>query len=168
MTMKDILAASLISNGTDKSIMGRFLRKMLDGKVGVAEAQSLAEMWVDYRDFIDSPDEYKGGFRELFETLGYDFEAGIKQYAELADLGNADEAQVILDGAAVLGEHLDSNTPLDEALALYGHSDAPSEVSHDREDIITAEAAPPDRILRPEDGYSQQEIAALNKYAEES
>ena len=66
-----------------------------------------------------------------------------------------------------LEEHLDSNTLLDEALALYSHSDALSEVSHDREDIITADLAPPDLILRPEDGYLQLEIAALQRVVEE-
>ena len=68
---------------------------------------------------------------------------------------------------SALETHLEEDTPLDDALAQYGHADASTDVSHDRDDIITDEPTPPDRMLGPEDGYSAAEIAALEKFAEE-
>ena len=167
MTFLETLEASLIPDGTDKSILPRYMRKMLGSKVGVAEANDLANMLMDYRDYTDSPRTYKGNFQELFGSLGADFGRGVKQYAEMADLSNTNDTQVFLDGLSALELHLDDNTPLDEALAQYGHADEPVAASHDRGDIITDEPALPDRVLEPEDGYSVSEIAALEKLSED-
>ena len=167
MTFLETLEASLIPDGTDKSILPRYIRKMLGNKVGVAEANDLANMLMDYRDYTDSPRTYKGDFQELFGSLGPEFTRGVKQYAEMADIADADDTEVFLDGLSALELHLDDNTPLDEALAQYGHADEPVAASHDRDEIITDDPALPDRVLEPEDGYSAAEIAALEKFAEE-
>jgi hypothetical protein len=86
----------------------------------------------------------------------------------MADLSNTNDTQVFLDGLSALELHLDDNTPLDDALAQYGHADEPVAASHDRDEIITDEPAPPDLILEPEDGYSASEIAALEKSSAEA
>ena len=167
MTLQEILKASLISDGTDKSILPRYMRKMLGSKVGVAEANDLANMLMAYRDYTDSPRTYKGDFQELFGSLGPEFTSGVIQYAEMADLADGADTQVFLTGLSALELHLDDNTPLDDALAQYGHAEEPIAASHDRDDIITDEPALPDRVLEPEDAYSAAEIAALEKFSED-
>ena len=167
MTLQEILKASLKSDGTDKSILPRYMRKMLGSKVGVAEANDLANMLMDYRNYTDSPKTYKGDFQELFGSLGPDFTPGVKQYAEMADLADGADTQVFLTGLSALELHLDDNTPLDDALAQYGHAEEPIAASHDRDDIIADEPALLDRVLEPEDAYSAAEIAALEKFSED-
>jgi hypothetical protein len=110
MSLKKLLEASLNSGGPDKTIVARYLRPMLNGKVGVSEANDLANMLMDYRDYTDSPRTYKGNFQELFGSLGADFGRGVKQYAEMADLSNTNDTQVFLDGLSALELHLDDNT----------------------------------------------------------
>ena len=166
MTPKDIIKRAR-QPGPDKSILARYIRFAFDGKVGVAQAQDLAQMYLAYEEYTDNPRTYDGDFQELFGSLGRDFTKGIIRYAEMADLGDADSTQVFLDGLSALEAHLEEDTPLDDALAQYGHADAPTDVSHDREEITTDEPAPPDRMLGPEDGYSAAEIAALGQFAEE-
>ena len=85
----------------------------------------------------------------------------------MADLGDADSTEVFLDGLSALETHLEEDMPLDDALAQYGYAEAPTDVSHDRDGIITDEPSLPDRILEPEDGYSAAEISALEKFEEE-
>ena len=153
--------------GPDKSILARYIRFAFDGKVGVAQAQDLANMYLAYEQYTDNPRSYDGDFQELFGSLGRDFTSGIIRYTEMADLGDANSARVFLDGLSALETHLEEDTPLDDALAQHGYAEAPTDVSHDREEITTNEPAPPDRMLGPEDGYSAAEIAALEKFAEE-
>ena len=153
--------------GPDKSILARYIRTTFDGKVGVAQAQDLAQMYLAYEEYTSNPRTYDSDFQELFGSLGRDFTRGIIRYTEMADLGDATSTQVFLDGLSALETHLEEDTPLDDALAQYGHAAEPTDVSHDREEITTDEPAPPDRILGPEDGYSAAEIAALEKFAEE-
>ena len=166
MTPKDTIERAL-QPGADKSILARYIRLTFDGKVGVAQAQDLAQMYLAYEEYTDNPRTYDGDFQELFGSLGRDFTRGIIRYAEMADLGDADSTQVFLDGLSALETHLEEDTPLDDALAQHGYAEAPTDVSHDREEITTNEPAPPDRMLGPEDGYSAAEIAALEKFAEE-
>ena len=78
-----------------------------------------------------------------------------------------DAVDVALCRARVAVEEFVGAVVLEDALAQYGLADAPTDVSHDRDDIITDEPTPPDRMLGPEDGYSAAEIAALEKFAEE-
>ena len=85
----------------------------------------------------------------------------------MADLADGADTQVFINGLSALELHLDDNTPLDEALAQYGHADEPVAASHDRDEIITEEPALPDHVLEPEDAYSAAEIAALEKFTEE-
>ena len=153
--------------GPDKSILARYIRFAFDGKVGVAQAQELANMYLAYEQYTDNPRSYDGDFQELFGSLGTKLTEGIIRYTEMADLGDANSTQVFIDGLSALEAHLEENTPLDDALAQYGHAEAPTDVSHDRDDIITDEPSLPDRILGPEDGYSAAEIVALEKFGEE-
>ena len=166
MTPKNTIERAL-RPGPDKSILARYIRFAFDGKVGVAQAQDLAQMYLAYEEYTDNPRTYDGDFQELFSSLGRDFTRGIIRYAEMADLGDADSTQVFLDGLSALETHLEEDTPLGDALAQHGYAEAPTDVSHDRDDIITDEPTPPDRMLGPEDGYSAAEIAALEKFAEE-
>ena len=166
MTPKNTIERAL-QPGADKSILARYIRFAFDGKVGVAQAQDLAQMYLAYEEYIDNPRTYDGDFQELFGSLGTNLTEGIVRYTEMADLADADSTQAFLDGLSALEAHLEEDTPLDEALAQYGQADASTDVSHDRDDIITDEPAPPDRMLEPEDGYSAAEIAALEKFAEE-
>jgi hypothetical protein len=156
-----------LKSGPDSSILARYIRTTFDGKVGVAQAQDLAQMYLAYEEYTSNPRTYDGDFQELFGSLGRDFTRGIIRYTEMADLGDATSTQVFLDGLSALEAHLEEDTPLDHALAQYGLADAPTDVSHDREEITTNEPTPPDRMLGPEDGYSAAEIVALEKFAEE-
>ena len=153
--------------GPDKSILARYIRFAFDGKVGVAQAQDLANMYLAYEQYTDNPRSYDGDFQELFDSLGAKLTEGIIRYTEMADLGDANSTQVFIDGLSALEAHLEESTPLDDALAQYGHAEAPTDVSHDQDDIITDEPSLPDRILGPEDGYSAAEIVALEKFGEE-
>ena len=164
MTPKDTIERAL-QPGADKSILARYIRLTFDGKVGVAQAQDLAQMYLAYEEYIDNPRTYDGDFQELFGSLGTNLTEGIVRYTEMADLADADSTQAFLDGLSALEAHLEEDTPLDDALAQYGYADASTDDSHDRDDIIIDEPAPPDRMLGPEDGYSEAEIAALEKFA---
>ena len=166
MTPKNTIERAL-HPGPDKSILARYIRFAFDGKVGVAQAQDLAQMYLAYEEYTNNPRTYDGDFQELFGSLGRDFTSGIIRYAEMADLGDADSTRVFIDGLSALETHLEEDTPLDDALAQYGHAEAPTDVSHDRDGIITDEPSLPDRILEPEDGYSAAEISALEKFEEE-
>ena len=166
MTPKDTIERAL-QPGPGKSILARYIWFAFDGKVGVAQAQDLAQMYLAYEEYTDNPRTYDGDFQELFSSLGRDFTRGIIRYAEMADLGDADSTQVFLDGLSALETHLEEDTPLGDALAQHGYAEAPTDVSHDRDDIITDEPTSPDRMLGPEDGYSAAEIAGLEKFAEE-
>jgi len=166
MTLKNSIERAL-QPGPDKSILAAYIRSTFNGKVGVSQAQDLANLYIAYEEYTDNPRTYDGDFQELFGSLGRDFTRGIIRYVEMADLGDADSTQVFLDGLSALEAHLEEDTPLDDALAQYGHADAPTDVSHDLDDIITDEPTPPDRMLGPEDGFSAAEIAALEKFAEE-
>ena len=152
MTPKDTIERAL-QPGLDKSILARYVRFAFDGKVGVAQAQDLAQMYLACEEYIDNPRTYDGDFQELFGSLGTNLTEGIVRYTEMADLADVDSTQVFLDGLSALETHLKEDTPLNDALAQYGHADAPADVSHDRDDIITDEPAPPNRMLGPEDGY---------------
>ena len=166
MTPKDTIERAL-QPGPGKSIRARYIWFAFDGKVGVAQAQDLAQMYLAYEEYTDNPRTYDGDFQELFGSLGRDFTRGIIRYAKMADLGDADSTQVFLDGLSALETHLEEDTPLDDALAQHGYADASTDGSHDREEITTDEPAPPDRMLGPEDGYWAAEIAALEKFVEE-
>ena len=166
MTPKNTIELAL-QPGPGKSILARYIWFAFDGKVGVAQAQDLAQMYLAYEEYTDNPRTYDGDFQELFGSLGRDFTRGIIRYAEMADLGDADSTQVFLDGLSALETHLEEDMPLDDALAQYGYAEAPTDVSHDRDGIITDEPSLPDCILEPEDGYSAAEISALEKFEEE-
>ena len=97
MTPKNTIERAL-QPGPDKSILARYIRFAFDGKVGVAQAQDLAQMYLAYEEYTDNPRTYDGDFQELFGSLGRDFTRGIIRYAEMADLGDADSTQVFLDG----------------------------------------------------------------------
>ena len=167
MTLKNSIERAL-QPGPDQSILAAYIRSTFNGKVGVAQAQDLAQMYLAYEEYTDNPRTYDGDFQELFGSLGRDFTRGIIRYAEMADLGDADSTQVFIDGLSALETHLEEDTPLEDALAQFGHADAPADVSHDRDDIITDEPTPPERMLGPEDGYTADEIAALEGLMAES
>ncbi|MDG2406402.1 MAG: hypothetical protein P8M25_16110 [Paracoccaceae bacterium] len=167
MTPKNTIERAL-QPGPDKSILARYIRFAFDGKVGVAQAQDLAQMYLAYEDYTNNPRSYDGDFQELFGSLGTKLTEGIIRYAEIADLGDADGTRAFLGGLSALEAHLEEDTPLDDALAQFGHADAPADVSHDRDDIITDEPTPPERMLGPEDGYTADEIAALEGLMAES
>ena len=118
MNLTDIAKLAL-QPGPDKSIPARYITFAFDGKVGVAQAQDLAQMYLAYEEYTDNPRTYDGDFQELFGSLGRDFTRGIIRYAEMADLGDADSTQVFLDGLSALETHLEEDTPLDDALARW-------------------------------------------------
>jgi hypothetical protein len=51
MTLKDIIKRAL-QPGPDKSILARYVRFAFDGKVGVAQAQDLAQMYLAYEEWL--------------------------------------------------------------------------------------------------------------------
>ena len=165
MTLKNSIERAL-QPGPDKSILAAYIRSTFNGKVGVAQAQDLANMYIAYEEYTDNPRKYNGDFQELFGSLGTNLTEGIVRYAEMADLGDANSTRAFLDGFSALEAHLEDATSLDDALAQYGHAEAPTDVSHGREEITTDEPTPPERILEPEDAYSPAEISALEKFAE--
>ena len=96
--------------GPDKSILARYIRTTFDGKVGVAQAQDLAQIYLAYEEYTSNPRTYDGDFQELFDSLGRDFTRGIIRYTEMADLGDATSTQVFLDGLSALKTHLEEDT----------------------------------------------------------
>ena len=162
----DILQSSLNNDGLDKSILARYIRRMLEGKVGVAQAQDLADLLASYREYTHNPKNYDGEFQELFGSLGSNFTRGVGQYAQIADLGTVEGTKLFLNGMSALETHLDDNTPLEDAAAFYGLSEPSTERNHTADEILTDKPAPPDCLLEPEDAYSAAEIAALEPVLE--
>ena len=54
MTPKDTIERAL-QPGPDKSILAHYIRLTFDGKVGVAQAQDLAQMYLAYEKYTDNP-----------------------------------------------------------------------------------------------------------------
>ena len=149
--LKNILESALSSSGRE-AYLPAYIYEVLGGVISRQQAQNYAEMLIAYEDFTASPSAYDGHYRVLFENLGADVERGLQGFVREADLGlNALEAHVV-DGVN-----------LNDALEEYGRGE---EMAGDlnRDQVIADAPAPPERIIDAADGYSADEIAALQEF----
>ena len=163
--LKNILESALSSSG-DEAYLPAYIYEVLGGVVSRQQAQNYAEMLIAYEDFTASPSAYDGHYRGLFENLGADFERGLQAFVREADLGNADYVSEFLDGLNALEAHVVDGVNLNDALEEYGRGE---EMAGDlnRDQVIADAPAPPERIINAADGYSTDEIAALQEFMTE-
>ena len=160
--LKKILESAL-SSSADEAYLPAYIYEVLGGVVSRQQAQNYAEMLIAYEDFTASPSAYDGHYRSLFENIGADFERGLQTFVREADLGNADYFAEFLDGLNALEAHVVDGVNLNDALEEYGRGE---EMARDlnREQVIADAPAPPERIIDTADGYSADEIAALQEF----
>ena len=164
-SLKNVLESALSSSGGE-AYLPAYIHEVLGGIVSRQQARSYAEKLIAYVDFTASPSSYEGQYRSLFENLGTDFERGLQAFVREADLGNADYVSEFLDGLNALEAHVVDGVNLNDALEEYGRGEEMAG-DLDRDQMIADAPTPPDRIINATDGYSADEIAALQEFLSE-
>ena len=160
--LKKILENTLSSSGGE-AYLPAYIHEVLGGVVSRQQARNYAEMLTAYEDFTASPSAYDGHYRVLFENLGADFERGLQTFVREADLGDASDVAEFLDGLNALEVHIVDGVKLEDALEEYGRGE---EIAGDldRDQVIADALTPPERIIDATEGYSADEIAALQEF----